>query len=57
MDGEAKQPGREAEGVSPPKAPAYEPPAIAWEEELAAIAASSCATIDPLDCGDPRTTA
>ena len=51
MNGEAKRlrPEAQAEGDGREAKP-YEPPAIAWEEELKAIAAASCATLDPFDC-------
>jgi len=42
------QPGAPAETA--PGLPAYEPPAIAWEEALEAMAATSCALV-PLDPG------
>lgn len=46
--------GTAPEGAAPAVRPAYEPPAVAWEEPLEAIAASSCAGVNPLDesCAD-----
>ena len=38
--------------AAPP--PAYEPPAIAWEEPFATTIAASCALADPLNGCDVR---
>jgi hypothetical protein len=42
--GEPREPAR-----TPVPPPEYQPPAIAWEEPLEAIAAATCALI-PLEC-------